>query len=150
MKKIAFVFLVSLLTLMISCNQTTKTESNSKTTDSTKVSANLKLQIYYFHVTNRCATCNSIEANVKSLLEANFKKELESGEIAFQSLNIDEKENWALAEKYQTANASLFLTQIEKGKEKTVDLTTDAFSYSKNEADKFKKIVIDSIRVLIK
>jgi hypothetical protein len=134
---------------MISCNQTTKTESNSKTTDSTKVSANLKLQIYYFHVTNRCATCNSIETNVKSVLESNFKKELESGVIAFQSLNIDEKENWELAEKYQTANASLFLTSVIKGKEKNLDLTTQAFTLSKNQPDEFKKMVMDSINMLI-
>jgi len=135
---------------MISCNQTSKTETKSATTDSTKTSANQKLQIYYFHLTNRCVTCNSIEANVKSLLETNFKKEMESGEISFQSINIEEKENYEIAEKYQTANASLFLTRVVKGSEKTIDLTTEAFSYSKNEADKFKSIVKDSVNVLIK
>lgn len=150
MKKIILLLFMSVIALMISCNQTSKTESKTEVSVSSQVSANQKLQIYYFHLTNRCVTCNSIEANVKRLLETNFKKELESGEINFKSINIEEKENYEIAEKYQTANASLFLTNVVQGKEKTIDLTTEAFSYSKNEAEKFKSIVQDSINVLMR
>jgi hypothetical protein len=95
--------------------------------------------VYYFHLTNRCATCNSIEANVKSVLETDFASEMQQGVISFESLNIQEKQNWEIAESYQTANASLFITRnTEKGKQ-TSDLTSQAFMMSLQKPEEFKK-----------
>ena len=40
-------------------------------------------------------------------------------------------------EKYQAEGSGLFLTHIDGKKETTTDFTNFAFSYSRNQADKF-------------
>ena len=38
------------------------------------------IEIYYFHRTERCATCNSIEEGISSTLER-YKKEISKGDL---------------------------------------------------------------------
>jgi len=98
-----------------------------------------KVLIYYFHLTNRCATCMAIEGNTKKTLETYFPVELKNGTIAFQSINVDEKGNSALAEKYQAAGSALWITKLANGKEEKKDMTNFAFSYGRNNPEKFMK-----------
>jgi thiol-disulfide isomerase/thioredoxin len=92
------------------------------------VPSKTKLNVYYFHLTNRCPTCIKIEATTKKVLEENFKKELDSEIIVFQSFNVDLPENKVICEKYQAYGATLALTPIINGKEKIDDLTNFAFA----------------------
>lgn len=93
-----------------------------------------KIEVIDFHSTHRCMTCNAIEANTKFTLEEYFADELESGKITFQSINIDEKENYAMAEKFQASGTSLFLNVIDDGKEVQINLTNLAFKKGKDKA----------------
>lgn len=96
-----------------------------------------KLQVVYFHAKYRCPTCLSIEENTKKTLNTYFADKLKSGVITFVSLDVSEKENEAMVEKYEADGSSLFLTQVNGNKEKTTDFTNFAFSYSRNQAEKF-------------
>ncbi|MBI9040327.1 nitrophenyl compound nitroreductase subunit ArsF family protein [Lutibacter sp.] len=98
------------------------------------------IEVFDFHTTNRCVTCKAIEANTKYTLETYFAKELKSGKITFKVINIDEKENEKLAEKFQAAGTSLFLNVISEKKEKQIDLTNFAFSYGKKQAEFSEKL----------
>jgi phosphoketolase len=98
------------------------------------------IEVFDFHTTNRCVTCKAIEANTKYTLETYFAKELKSGKITFKVINIDEKENEKLAEKFQAAGTSLFLNVISEKKEKQIDLTNFAFSYGKKQAEYSEKL----------
>lgn len=93
-----------------------------------------KIEVIDFHSTHRCMTCNAIEANTKFTLEEYFADELESGKITFQSINIDEKENYAMAEKFQASGTSLFLNVIDDGNEVQINLTNLAFKKGKDKA----------------
>ncbi len=93
-----------------------------------------KVEVIDFHSTHRCMTCNAIEANTKFTLEEYFANELKSGKITFQSINIDEKENYAMAEKFEAAGTSLFLNVIDNGKEAQINLTNFAFKKGKDKA----------------
>ena len=97
------------------------------------LSAN-KVEVIDFHSTHRCMTCNAIEANTKFTLEEYFADELKNGSITFQSINIDEKENYAMAEKFQASGTSLFLNVIDDGKEAQINLTNFAFKKGKDKA----------------
>lgn len=97
----------------------------------------LKLKIIYFHSERRCPTCISIEDNTKKTLNTYFAKELKEGIIVFQSINADEKKNQKLVEKYEADGSSLYLTKIDGSSEKTTDFTNFAFSYSRNQPEKF-------------
>jgi len=91
-------------------------------------SSKSKLNIYYFHLTNRCPTCIKIEATTKKVLEDNFRHELDSGIIVFKSFNVDLPENKTICEKYQAYGATLAFTTLHGGKEKIEDLTNFAFA----------------------
>lgn len=96
-----------------------------------------KLNIVYFHAKYRCATCTSIEENTKKTLNTYFAAQLKDGTIKFQVLDVSDKKNENLAEKYEASGSSLFLTKLNGTKETTTDFTNYAFSYSHNQADKF-------------
>ena len=89
---------------------------------------NLKLKVLYFHVTNRCATCRSIEANVRKTLNDYFLNKIELGVIDFYVVNCELPENKELAKKYDAYGATLAITSYMNGKEaRTEDLSNWAF-----------------------
>jgi hypothetical protein len=96
-----------------------------------------KLKIVYFHSERRCPTCISIEDNTKKTLNTYFASQLKDGTITFQVLNVEEEKNLKMVEKYKAEGSSLFLTKVSGTKEINTDFTNFAFSYSRNQADKF-------------
>lgn len=146
--KIFILFIVTIFT--VSCNQNTQKNNNEQVKNEISQNSNLKLQIYYFHATHRCPTCKSIEANVKNVLDSNFKVELEEGIINFKVINVDNPENQDIAEKYQAFGSALHLVKIENGIENDNDLTNYAFTYSYKQPQEFKKSLVEVINNLIK
>jgi phosphoketolase len=100
------------------------------------------IEVFDFHTTNRCVTCKAIEANTKYTLETYFAEELKSGKITFKIINIDEKVNEKLAEKFQASGTSLFLNVIVAKKEKQIDLTNFAFTYGKKQDEFSEKLKV--------
>jgi hypothetical protein len=96
-----------------------------------------KLQIVYFHAERRCPTCISIEDNTKKTLDTYFAQELKNGTISFKVLNVEDEKNQKIVEKYQADGSGLFLTYMVNKKEATTDFTNFAFSYSRNQPEKF-------------
>jgi hypothetical protein len=96
-----------------------------------------KLQIVYFHAEHRCPTCLSIEANTKTTLNTYFAAQLKDGTIKFQVIDVSDEKNKKIAEKYEATGSKLFLTKVEGKKETNTDFTNFAFSYSRNQAEKF-------------
>ena len=137
MKKILFLVLV-LVAGMTSFAQDTK-----PITDKTK------LLVYYFHITNRCHTCTTIEATTRKVLLANFQEELNKGIIVFNTFNVDSTENEAMCKKYDAYGATLALTKLKDGKEKIVDMSNFAFSKINNEK-LFTEGLTQKIKELIK
>jgi len=97
----------------------------------------VKLKIVYFHSERRCPTCISIEDNTKKTLSTYFANQLKDGTIILQILDIGDDKNQKLVEKYEAEGSSLFLTKVSGTKETNTDFTNFAFSYSRNQADKF-------------
>lgn len=115
-----------------------------------KPTSKTKLLIYYFHVTHRCNTCKSIEANIQKVLNTYFANELQNGTIIFQIVNCEVPENKALVDKYQAYGATLALTPIVKGKEAGIDDQTNfAFSKVHNE-EAFTKELKEKINGYLK
>jgi hypothetical protein len=95
--------------------------------------AKVKLQVLYFHITNRCSTCYGIEANVRKTVETWFRNELDSGIVELHILNCELPENKQKAEKYEAYGATLALTVFKDGAEiKTIDITDWAFQRAHN------------------
>ena len=128
MKRILIIVTLCLLGSIISFSQ----QKSAATT------AKAKIEVYYFHSENRCATCISIEENTKKALETYFNKEMKDGTIKFIIIDISNAKYKAIVDKYKVYGSSLYITRIANGKEKMTDMTNYAFSNSRSNPEKFK------------
>ena len=108
-----------------------------------------KIEVIDFHSTHRCMTCNAIEKNTKYTLNTYFSKELEENKITFQVINVDEKENEKIAEKFEAAGTALIINVIKNGKETQINLTDFAFMNG-NDQEVFSKELKDKIDTELK
>lgn len=135
--------LFSILVILISI-------ANSFAQPNAKPDSKTKLLIYYFHLTHRCNTCQTIEATTKKILDTYYSKELKEGIIVFQSFNCELPENKKLVDKYQAYGATLAFTPLINGKEAGIDdLTSFAFSKIRNE-QAFTEGLMEKINEYIK
>ena len=70
---------------------------------------NNKVIAYYFHGTNRCTTCRTIERYSKEAIDRYFAQELKNGKLDFKPINVDEPENRHYIQDYQLYTRSLVL-----------------------------------------
>lgn len=108
-----------------------------------------KIEVLDFHGTHRCMTCNAIEKNTKAVLAKHFKDEVSTGKISFRLVNIDEKENEALAKEFQAYGTSLFLRRSGDGKTAVVNLTEFAFMNVNRDDGSFEEGLTKEIRKLL-
>lgn len=140
-----FQFFVFTLLFFTSCQE----QDKSKTIASTETIS--KIEIIDFYTTHRCKTCLKIEDNTKKLLQSNFKKEMDSGTMTFQTVNIDEEANYDMAERFEAAGTALFINVIKNGQEQHIDLTDFAFMKAFNEEDfaaELKAKIDEQLKVL--
>lgn len=103
-----------------------------------------KVEVYYFHYSRRCITCNAVEEVTKKAIAEMYPTQFKKGQITFKSINLDEKESATIAKQCKVEGQSLLF--IAKGKR--IDLTDKAFMYAKNSPDKLKaevKKTVDSV-----
>lgn len=103
-----------------------------------------KIEVYYFHNTRRCATCQAVEMVTKSTLEENYSEQMKEGKITFQSLNVEDDENEPLARKLRVSGQALLF--VKDGKKK--DLTNDAFMYARTNPEKLQEKIIKTLNSL--
>ena len=132
MKAIKFFTVLAISLIVTSCSDQNKSKDNSLDQSISKI------EVLDFHSTHRCMTCNAIEANTKYTLNTYFAKELKEDKISFQVINVDEKENEKIAEKFEASGTSLILNVIKNGKETQINLTDFAFMKG-NDQEAFSK-----------
>ena len=99
------------------------------------------IEVYYFHNTRRCATCQAVEDESIKALEEYYAEQLENGSLIFLSINLEEETNEKLAESLEVATQSLL---VVKGDE-IVDLTNDGFKYARSNPEKLHESLKDTI-----
>ncbi|WP_339918292.1 nitrophenyl compound nitroreductase subunit ArsF family protein [Yeosuana marina] len=139
MKLFKFTSILAITLLFLTSCKDKETSQNVSTNKSIS-----KIEVIDFHSTHRCMTCKAIEANTKFTLDTYFNKDVKDGNITFRVINVDEKENEKLAEKFQASGTALFLNVIKNGEEKHIDLTEFAFMEG-NDQDVFSKELKDKI-----
>ena len=72
---------------------------------------------YYFHGNFRCSNCYKIEEYTKEAITKTFVKELDSGELIFEIVNIDKKENNHFVDDYGLYTKSVVLSLVEGSRE---------------------------------
>ncbi|HZY25575.1 MAG TPA: nitrophenyl compound nitroreductase subunit ArsF family protein [Bacteroidales bacterium] len=131
MQKISGLSIAMLIIItLLSCRQSQTIQS--------KTNSNAKLEVLYFHVTERCPACLAIENNTKKVLDDNFKTQMDNGIIKFTSYNIEEKTNKSLVEKYQISYLTLLIIKSDGTK---TDFTNTAFQYADAKPAKFEELL---------
>ena len=130
MKKL--ISLSVLLLLVVSFFTVSSVAADKKT--QTAVSKSAKVEVYYFHFTRRCVTCQAVEAESQKAIAALYPVQAKKGLITFKSVNLDEKSSDILAKKCNVSGQTLLV--ISGGKR--VDLTDKGFMYAMNNPEKLK------------
>ncbi len=102
--------------------------SQTKKTEEAKVSETDKVEVYYFHFTRRCMTCNAVEKESKIALETLYPNLMKAGTVTFTEVNLDEEGSKAIAQKVKASGQALL---VIKG-EQRIDLTSQGFMNARN------------------
>lgn len=105
-----------------------------------------KIEVYYFHFTRRCMTCNNVEKVSKEAVEQQFAEKVKAGEITFKSVNLDETEGEAIGAKLKVEGQTLLIVSGDK----RVDLTEKGFLYANNSPEKLKAEIKKAIDSMLK
>jgi hypothetical protein len=100
---------------------------------------------YYFHGNFRCHTCRTIEALAYKTVNERFAVELQSGEMIWKEINVEQPENRHFIDEFQLYSSSLVI--VKKDGEKTVSwkILQDVWRLVKDE-NKFTEYVAKEIR----
>ena len=104
----------------------------------------------YFHGAQRCVTCKAIEANTKALLDSLYSNEIAAGKIVYKIIDISQKENEEVADKYEVTWSSLFVNRWKNGTEEVNNMTEFSFANAKSDPDSFKNGIKSKIDELLK
>ncbi|MCU0678887.1 MAG: nitrophenyl compound nitroreductase subunit ArsF family protein [Planctomycetes bacterium] len=138
MKKIVISLLfLSLTVVLAGCeNATSATGENAVAGDQPMSSAKLaedRLEVFYFHSTNRCVSCLTIGRYVKETMEQRFPEQLKSGLIDYREINVDLPENKETAKKFKATGSSLYINRIIDGQD-NIEFYADVWRNFGNEA----------------
>mgnify|MGYP001499158671 CR=1 FL=1 len=120
--KTANIFLSIATTMLFLFNSGSITAQNSKLPAANSVKSGM--EVLQFHSEHRCMTCNKIEEYARETLKS-------YPSVSFSLVNVDDKKNEKMAEKFEATGTALFLYNAKTGKKK--DLTDFAFMNAGNK-----------------
>ena len=95
------------------------------------------VEVYYFHFTQRCVTCQAVENETKKAIEELYSEALNEEKIVFVSFNLDNEEGKKMAEKLNISGQTLLVVKDEKH----VNLTNDGFLYARTKPEKLREAI---------
>ena len=128
--KLIMVFLITM-----SCT----VQSEKRENDQVNMKTNT-VEVYYFHFTKRCLTCQAIETQSKKIIT-----DLYGDKVSFTALNLDENEGTAKGKELGINGQTLL---IVKGNTQ-INLTNEGFMYARNNPEKLKQILKEKIDPLL-
>jgi hypothetical protein len=101
-----------------------------------------KVELLYFHRTQRCVSCNNAEQYTRDTLNKYYPDELQSGRLSIQS--IDYQQDKAMAEKYNVKVQGLKIVTTKGGQVNVKDVP-EIWTYVKDRDAfmNFLKSVLD-------
>ena len=91
-----------------------------------------RVEVVYFHRTQRCYSCRYMEAAANYTVQTHFKDELASGKLTFQVFNVEDEANAAIVEKYQSSYLSLYVNTVKDGADH-IELVADLYPLIGND-----------------
>jgi predicted membrane-bound dolichyl-phosphate-mannose-protein mannosyltransferase len=122
--------------LIASCGNSQTNEVKADNATATEYGA-AKVEVYYFHATRRCQTCNKIEDVSKDFVNSNYK----DADLKYYSINFEENQNKEIAKKYNVAWSSLYIASGDSYEDLT-DLAFQVINTNPEQlTDRIKSII---------
>ena len=119
---ISGLLLIGLLGYNVTTPPQTQAPGGEPSTPSATTAPTGEVDLVYFHGPQRCIRCLCFERRVSDVVSEYFQDEIDSGQLSFQILNIGDKENYALVQKYGAVGSQLFINKIINGEEHIRDI----------------------------
>ncbi|HRW61854.1 MAG TPA: nitrophenyl compound nitroreductase subunit ArsF family protein [Bacteroidales bacterium] len=136
MKLIHF-FTIALIAVSINFSCTAQADKNTK--EETAVKAE-NVEVFYFHYTRRCATCNAVEDVAREVIEEYY-----GDDVFFVSYNLDEDVGKQKAEEIGVSGQTLIIVSGEN----KINITNEGFMNARSNPDKLKEIIKEKIDPLV-
>jgi len=107
-----------------------------------------RIVAYYFHGTQRCYTCLTMESYASDALNGSFSQELSTGRVQFQSVNIEEPANQHFWDDYQLSSQALVLVAYRDGQQVTWNNLAEIWSKVRDK-EQYYQYVKDGMTQLL-
>jgi len=141
MKKLLSVSVLLLLVISFFSASAIKPEGKK----ATAVTKAAKVEVYYFHYSRRCVTCQAVETESQKAIATLYPKEMKSGQIKFIGVNLDDKGSETLAAKCRAEGQALLVISGNK----RIDLTDQGFMYARSKPEKLRNELKSVINPLL-
>ena len=108
------------------------------------------VMVYYFHRTNRCVTCLTIEANAAQVVKDNFRQQMADGRLVWMPFNLDDPGGEEFEKEFDIASSTLVVAGIVNGNyvrykklEDVWQLFGDPAGFSEYVTDEINKFMND-------
>ena len=127
--------LIFFVGLNISCNAQPEKKANKS-----DLAVSESVEVFYFHNTRRCVTCQAVETESKDLVE-----ELYRDKVTFLAYNLEEQDGKAKAGELGVSGQTLLIVSGES----RINITNEGFINARSNPEKFKQILKDKIDPLL-
>lgn len=129
-----------LLTVIAICVGVSCSAQKEKEVKVAGISQTDKIEVYYFHFTHRCETCNAIESVSKEAVVEKY-----GDKVSFTHFNLDEEDGKAKGEVLEIEGQALLIVCGDK----RIDITADGFLNARSNPEKLKAIIQENIDALL-
>jgi hypothetical protein len=136
MKTIKLIILVC-ATAMIGLTTAAQDASSTKNQEVIKTGT---VEMYYFHFSRRCATCQAVEDVSQESVQ-----ELYGDQVAFLAYNLEEEEGEMKGEEIGVSGQTLLIVSGDT----KIDLTNEGFMNARSNPEKLKEIIKENIDPLL-
>lgn len=140
MRKLLSLNTFFLVLFFIACNA--RAEKKTVMADSSKGD----VEVYYFHMTTRCVTCKTVEAEARKNIEVLYPEQARSGKISFTALNLDEATGKSIGDRLGVNSQTLLIVHGDQ----KINITNEGFLYAVSQPQKFAEVMKSKIDPLLK
>lgn len=119
------------------CNSTAQKSDNNQ--QSEVIAESSDVEVYYFHATRRCATCQAVEDVTKEALAEKYGEA-----VSFHTVNREEKKDHPLIKKHNVSGQTLLIIKGDKAE----NITNYAFMNARTNPDKLKSKIEEAVESL--
>jgi hypothetical protein len=110
-----------------------------------KLEPPVKLIAYYFHITERCVTCLSMERQTKQAIESGFPGELKAKVIEWRPVDVQQPLYRHFIQTFRLHSPSVVLVKVRGGKNQEWRNLDKVWALVNKKAD-FARYVQDNVR----